>query len=501
MNVKLCDTNWEVKNFKYAWSDFDTITVSWTNSEKLWDIVAWYLVKLIHRVDLFDDKEQLINNSNRATFDKKYIVVLPKWTDTTNMKIKLEDGSVVDIESDDIFDVQYFNETSEIINLTITEIPRNWQYAEIYTLNISGWKYITNSSTSNQIVWWPQIIADDIWPDAEIDLYRPSTNTVIDNWEVFEWYVSTNYTLRSHWSDNALLDSIWITDEDGIILDRQDNIFQKTGYIELQNLLFTWVWVHHYYLVWNDINGNYTSIDVTLTIKTPNINIIDIARQVANQASIGNIPVSITAEISQDLDEWIVQFLRKRNNIWELMTGVQWWIQSDKYNLSPNQTIITWAYFDFGDDIGLYLSNGNLAAKLTPDNGQIKIQPGYENIVSIEVDYANHTPIIKIIENNKDVLMLLQLTSKQLLDIKVYDNLVVKDLDGNQFGTFNGWKAIIENNEILIYVSPKWDIYTDNYLYGDYKFDVNDGAVIYTFKKTKKGKTLWTIKIKAQNLL
>jgi hypothetical protein len=84
------------------------------------------------------------------------------------------------------------------------------------------------------------------------------------------------------------------------------------------------------------------------------------------------------------------------------------------------------------------LSNGELAAKLTPDNGQIVIQPGYENIVSIEIDYANHTPIIKIMENNKEVLMLLQLTSKQLLDINVYDNLVVKELDGNQFGTFNG---------------------------------------------------------------
>jgi hypothetical protein len=88
-----------------------------------------------------------------------------------------------------------------------------------------------------------------------------------------------------------------------------------------------------------------------------------------------------------------------------------------------------------------------------------------------------------------------------LLDINVYDNLVVKELDGNQFGTFNGWKAIIENNEILLYVSPKWDIYTDYYLYWDYKFDMNEWAVIYTFKKTKNWKTLWNIKIKAQNLL
>jgi hypothetical protein len=35
MDVKLCDKNWEVKNFKYAGSDFDTISVSWANSETL----------------------------------------------------------------------------------------------------------------------------------------------------------------------------------------------------------------------------------------------------------------------------------------------------------------------------------------------------------------------------------------------------------------------------------------------------------------------------------
>jgi len=501
MNVKLCDENREVKNFKYAWSDFDSISISRTNSAKLWDDAVWYLVKLIHRVDLFDDKEQIVNNSNRDTFDKKYIIVLPKWSQVEDMEIKLEDGRLVDVESDEIFNIQYFNELSDTINLAIWEIPRNWQYAEVYTLDLNEWRYTINSSTSNQIVWWPQIIADNIWPEADIELYRPATDTVVDDWEVFDWYVSTRYTLRSHRKDNALLDSIWITDEDGVILDRQDNIFQKTGYIELKNLFFTDVWVHHYYFVGNDINGNATSVDVTLTIKTPKIDITDISRHSTNTEISSNIPVSITAEIDQDLDEWIVQFLRKRNNIWELMTWVMWWIKSDKYNLVPNQTIVTWAYFDFGDSIWLYLSNWDLAAKVVPENGQIVIEHGYENKVSIEVDYANHIPLIKILENKTTVLMLLQLTSENLVDIDVYENLVVKDLEWNQFGTFNWWKAIIENNEVLLYISPKWDIYTDHYLYGDYSFDVNDGSVIYTFKKSKKWPTLWKIKVKVKNIL
>ena len=500
INVKLCDTNREVKNFKYAWSDFDTISISWTNSSKLWDEAAGYLVRLIHRIDLFGDDEELVNNSNRQLFDKKYIVVLPKWTDIENMKIRLDDWKVVDLSSDDIFDIQYFNESNAKINLTITDIPRNWQYSQMSTLTIDGWIYTTNSSTSNQVVWWPQIIADDIWPDVEIELYRPATDTIVDNWEVFDWYVSTKYTLKSYWSDNALLDSIWITDEDGVILAQKQNIFEKTWYIERGNIMFTQVWVHHYYFVWSDINGNTSSTEVTLTIKTPKINIIDIWKHITSKLGSG-IPVSITAEIDQDLDEWTVQFLRKRNNIWELMTWVLWGVASSKYLLEPLQTIVTWAYFDFWDDLWLYLTNGNLAAKVNPANWKISIEPWYENTVSIEVDYANHTPIIKVLENKQDVLMLLQYTSDSLIDINVYENLMIKELDGTQFGAFNGWKAIIENNEILLYVSPKWDIYTDYYLYWNYKFDDSDESVIYTFKKTKYWKDLWTIKIKIKNIL
>ena len=142
-----------------------------------------------------------------------------------------------------------------------------------------------------------------------------------------------------------------------------------------------------------------------------------------------------------------------------------------------------------------------MAAKINPDNGKISIEPWYNNIVSISVDYANHAPIVKVTENNQNVLMMLQFTSESLVDLNVYGNLLLKDLDWNQFGTFNGWKAIIDNNEILLYVSPKWDIYTDQYLYGNYSFDENNQAVVYSFRKSKYWKDLWYIKIKIKNLL
>jgi hypothetical protein len=61
--------------------------------------------------------------------------------------------------------------------------------------------------------------------------------------------VSTNYSLRANWSDNSLLDKLWITDEDGNILEEVDNLRSRTGYIELNNLFFTKAGVHYYYFV------------------------------------------------------------------------------------------------------------------------------------------------------------------------------------------------------------------------------------------------------------
>ena len=64
LKVKLVDKNWEVKNFKYVWQTFDSIKVSWSSNDIVWDSVDWYLIKMIHRVDQFNDHENLINQWN-----------------------------------------------------------------------------------------------------------------------------------------------------------------------------------------------------------------------------------------------------------------------------------------------------------------------------------------------------------------------------------------------------------------------------------------------------
>jgi len=501
IHMKICDRNREVKNFKYTWWDFDSVKISWLNSRKLWDEPIWYLVKMIHRVDLFDDKEIIVSNNNRELFDKKYVLVLPKWSPITGTKIGIEEWlfETESLLSGIIFDVMYYNENQDIINLTIVDIPRNWQYSKIYTLNLyQNEFYLISSPSSNQIVAWPQLIGDTQWPIPDITLYRPSIDTVIDTWTRFDGYVSTNYTIRAKWEDNVAIEKLWISDINGNIIKEQNDIKQKTWYIELDNLFFTGVGIKNYYFVWLDTNGNTESTQVTLSIKKPNIEIIDMQKYGNIMTNI-NSPTTITAKIDHDMDEWFVQFLRNRNGIWQVITGTMWGVEIDKYALNPLQTIVTGGYYDFGNDIWLYLSNGDLAVKINPENGKIEIVDWFENLVKIDVDYTMRTPMLKISQIDGTILFWVALSSKELVNID--SSLDIRELKWDIFGDFNGGKAIIENDEVLIYVSPKWQIYVDTVLYWDYKFDDNKWTVIYWFRKNINGQKLGSVEVKVKNLL
>jgi len=464
------------------------------------DMPKWYLVKMIHRADLFNDKELLVSDSNRDFFDKKYLLILPKGSMLTGTKISLEEGiyQTESILSGLIFDVIYYNENQDKINLTIQDIPRNWQYSEIYTLDMYDDEYIINSPSSNQIVAGPQLIGDNRWPIPTIKLNRPSIDEVVDTGEKFDVYVSTYYKLVSEWEDNVAIDKLWITDNEWNIIKEKNDINQKTGYIELDWLFFTGVDSINYYFVWVDINGNIESKQVTLNIKKPNIEIINIEKY-GNEIENISSPATIIAEIDHDLDEWYVQFLRNRNGIWQTITGTLWGIEIDRYSLDPLQTIITGWYYDFGDDIWLYVQNGGLAVKINPKNWKIDILDGYENLVNIELDYSMKMPMIKISENNWNILFWVLMNSKELVNIDT--ELDVRELKWDIFGDFNGGKAIVQNDEVLIYIDKNGLIYTEWQLYGEYMFDDNKESVIYTFKKTINWNALWSIEIKVKNLL
>ncbi len=525
--VKVVDTNREVKNFKYAGQTFDTIKVSWLNSKILWDNVDGYLVKMIHRVDQFNDREILLSQGNNSSlFDKKYVLVLPKWSEVTWTKLELEEWTLNNTERwiwtwNRIFDLLYYNDSANTISLTVEELPRNWQYSEIYTLNFVDNTYKISSSSSNQIVAGPQIIADTQWPSPEIKLYRPATDKIVSEWSALEWYVWTNYILQVDWEDNVALNEIWIADEAGNTLARESGINSRTGYIELSGLYFTGEKNLTFYVWWVDIDGNQYVSDVRLIIKVPNIQITNILKWnqnlsylnwniINNPISTSAIPVwnsesfvTIVAQMDQDIDTGFVQFMRDRSNDekWEILTGTVWWRYISSFWTTAEQINVYGGYFDLGDDIGLYSTSGDIVAKINPESGKITITPGFENNISIKLDYSPKIPVIKVMEWNKTLFWVI-FSGKELVSLNVnWNNASVVPLENEWFGEFNGWKAVVRNGEVLLYVSPIWQIYTDTTLYGEYGFDNMTNSVIYTFRTNPNGANIWSVKIKIKNLL
>ncbi|HKL43812.1 MAG TPA: hypothetical protein VJ892_00870, partial [Candidatus Absconditabacterales bacterium] len=299
--------------------------------------------------------------------------------------------------------------------------------------------------------------------------------------------------------DNVSIDRMWIADFDGNNIVTIEDLNQKTGYIELSGLFFTGATSMNYYFGATDINDNSYVTQVNLNIKTPNIEIIDIQKYGNEIENIGS-PATVTAEIDHDLDEGYVQFHRYRNDIWQIMTGTLGGIEIDKYNLEPYQTIITGGFYDFGDDIGLYLPNGELAVKINPNNGKIEILDGYENQVEMLLDYSINTPTIKITETNGNLLFMIALPAEELIEINT-ETLEIQSLNKEIFGDFQGGKAIIDGDQVLVYVGPNGQIYTEVELYGEYSFDEENESVIYSFRKTQGGENLGTIELKIKNML
>jgi hypothetical protein len=65
ISLKMRDPLQEVKNFKAKGQTFDTLTFGWLNSIFGGDETDGYLIKLNHRIDTYEDKDQI--------YDKDYL--------------------------------------------------------------------------------------------------------------------------------------------------------------------------------------------------------------------------------------------------------------------------------------------------------------------------------------------------------------------------------------------------------------------------------------------
>ncbi|HBB03413.1 TPA: hypothetical protein DCZ39_00705 [Patescibacteria group bacterium] len=183
--------------------------------------------------------------------------------------------------------MEYYDPTQEKINVTLRDLPRERLYTRLAALTItqedlsaSQQKVLTlykkSSPRSNQTVAGMQNLGDVTAPVGDILLWRNMTNEAINTGNTFQGYINTTYTLKSIWTDNVIVAKM-IIQQNGKTLLEKDNQSQ-TGTIELGGLFFTGDTQQSYDFITIDQNNNITKETVTLSIETPDIEVMDVKK-------------------------------------------------------------------------------------------------------------------------------------------------------------------------------------------------------------------------------
>ena len=382
-----------------------------------------------------------------------------------------------------ILAVKYYDPDQESISTSLSEIPRNWQYAEIAALkNIwseDAQKYILWSPWSNQIVIWRQLLADTVWPNSTISLYRPSIQKTISQWSDHKWFVWTTYSLQANWKDNIAVAKMWIQQWDTILAMK--TWMQETWFIELSGLYFTGNANLDFTFGAQDFQWNQQLDPVRLTIETPDLSI--------KSADLTWSSGQIVAELSHDIDAWLVTFQRQRNQLRQELTGSLsnslWW-----FSLKPLQTILTGGVFSLGQDIGFYDNQSHQIWSVTPD-GNLTIFPTYQALYKVVLDLSSSLPALRVLDTkNSDTLFWIHLPPKKLVKATLGKQAPLyqkADLIWTTFGWFNGWMCVKNNSQqCVVYVSSIWEIYIPQQfawsLRGSYVYDIINKTVVYTLR-------------------
>ncbi|USN56737.1 MAG: hypothetical protein H6766_07080 [Candidatus Peribacteria bacterium] len=235
--------------------------------------------------------------------------------------------------------------TQDVV-LTLSDLTRHRHYAQVAHMQADDLipSSLTNPITprltiaspwSTQAVAGPQIIADDDPPLPTVELQREQLdNAVIASGLDLGGYVGTYYTLDIAWDDPSGTENNRIRRPDGA---------ERTydgGHASWSGLFFTGTAQYEITIGAADTQDNVGERAVILRIDSPDITIIDV--QSSGQTG------TITAELSQDIDDGVVQFDRQNNNSpWSVLSG------TDGINntVTTSQTLITGGVYTIGDTI------------------------------------------------------------------------------------------------------------------------------------------------------
>ena len=475
--LKIADWDVEVKNWKVTWQSYDVLSFSWD----LYDVDA-YLIKLVERIDYSYEKRD-------DTARVSYILALPNWVELSDLienKVKLEllkdkkEKTIDTIEKlywKDLVEVVYYDSTKDTANIMISSVDRKWYYGRISALDFKNNTYYINSPWSNQIVAWKQVLWDakgwwsDQPPEVQEDLFRPSTNETVSEWDDLEWYVWTRYVLNMYWEDNVALAYINVSQNWEILKEKYTS--EKEDVLSINIDMHFYNESETYDLYWVDQFWNETEKTVTITYSIPTIKITDVAKNEDWET------VDITAELSQDIDEWNVSFQRKRGSSWK--TIKKKYVDSSDIAIGPLDKVVVWTGYSYWNQIGMYDKDDSVIALLNPDTSEIKLQSGYEDKFEIKVKVEN-SAVVHVCDKQTQVNKFsVSLPTDSCVNIDVANVYKIWDLakDWNMW-MFNWWKVVSKDWNNVLIVSPTCHLYSEYWLEWTYSYDVWAEAVVLT---------------------
>ena len=469
--LKIADVNEEVKNRKVIGQTYDVLSFSWDL-----EAVDGYLIKLVDRIDYSYEKQDF--KSKQAY----YVLALPKSASLSwlyDSWAKLELLKKIDkienlYDKKDVLQIVYYDANKDLADVTLSNVDRKWYYARIATLNFTWNTYKINSPWSNQIVAWKQIVWDEQEPEWTPELFRPSVGEVVSQGDDLDWYVWTWYDLIVNWRDNVALYYINLS-KDWEILDEkytsqmEDKVVTKLDlHTKEEKEVFNSVWIDQFW--------NKTEKVITVNYSIPEITITDISKNLDWKS------VAITAELSQDIDQWNVSFQRRRWNAWKTMvpTGGQ----PADIPLAPKMKIVTWNPFSAWNEIAMYDKNGEVLALIDPDTAELKIQPGYEDEYEIKA-VVQDNPVLQVCnKKSKNSTFSISLPIDECQKIEA-DNYKIDYLDEKwKMWVFNWWRVVHKDWNSVLFVSPDCRLYSEYWLEWTYDFDAWNGLVILTLYQT-----------------
>ncbi len=454
-SFKIYAPDWSVKNLRVRSQDYDSFTISWTNSARQ-QSVDGYLLEINMIPDLYHLK---VHNDIPKNLQSRYVLLVPDMTDIDDAYLaihnQLNSKKIKNLVPDTVIDIVPYNVDAGQVSYTFTDLERAWYYTRITSLASNGSKnpiYMPSSPWSHHVVAGQQLIADTDGPTPEVRLVREKTNGLIDTWLQPQGIVNTMYRLEVTRDDpSGVLDN-WITTASGDVLSTQSgatNTLSDLYFVSNQNI--------QYRIGAKDSSNNKSTETVLLTITVPTIQIDDIIQD-------NMIPwwLNILSSLSKGMDDGIVKFERKRNNIWTTLSNpmLSWSTPNTfLYPLWFDQTLVTGGVYNQSQGIEFFASDGSTIATMNNEDGQITIMPKYSDTVQIKPDISSQVPAIilyDMIQHTNLFIIKPKTIQSSLQAIYPYS---IQALTWSQYGSFAWWSCIMNtSNECVVVMNTVGDI-------------------------------------------